>query len=144
MYNMIVAYMMVYFIYILLSNSCQGYSRKKWLRIPRNRLPLGYFYANMGAYTPQSASAGVFLCKYGRLYPAVSSHRGIFSQIWVPVPRSQLSSGYFRANMVAYTPQPTFTGVFLRKYGYLSPALLPLTETSTPHLQILSVPSIPL
>lgn len=84
---MIVAYMMVYFIYILLSNSCQG-----------------------------------IIIRNVRRYPAASSHWGISAQIWASVPRSQLSSGYFRTNMVAYTPQPTFVGVFLRKYECLYPA----------------------
>ena len=93
----------------------------------------------MSADTPQSAPTGVFLYKYGCLYPAAdfyrgistqygclypaaSSHRGISAQIWVPVPRSQLLPGYFYSNMGACTPQPTFTGVFLRKYGCLYPA----------------------
>ena len=49
---MIVAYMIVNFIYILLSNSCQG-------TIIRNG--------------------------YG--YPAIGSRRGIFTQIWVSIPR---------------------------------------------------------
>ena len=87
MYKMIVAYMIVYFIYILLSNSCQG-------TIARNG--------------------------YG--YPAIGSRWGISIQIWVSMPRSQLSPGYFCANMGVYTPQPTFTGVFLCKYGCLYPA----------------------
>ena len=76
----------------------------------------------MSADTPQSALTGVFLYKYGCLYPAANFHWGISTQIWEPVPRSQLSPGYFRTNMGACTPQPTFTGVFLRKYGCLYPA----------------------
>lgn len=84
-----------------------GYYHKKCPRIPRNQLPPGYFYTNMGActpqptftgvflhnmgvYTPQPALTGVFPHKYGCLYPAANFYRGISTQIWVPVPRSQL------------------------------------------------------
>ena len=75
----------------------------------------------MSADTPQSAPTGVFLYKYGCLYPAAdfyrgistqygclypaaSSHRGISAQIRAPIPHSQLSLGYFYTNMGAYTP----------------------------------------
>ena len=92
----------------------------------------------MATDTPQSAPAGVFLYKYGCLCPAANFHRGIFVQIWVSIPRSQLLPGYFCANMGVYTrsqllpgyfcanmgvytPQPTFAGVFPRKNGYLCP-----------------------
>ena len=117
-----------------------GHYHKKCPRIPRNQLPPGYFYTNMGActpqptftgvflhnmgvYAPQPALTGVFPHKYGCLYPAANFYRGISTQIWVPVPRSQLSPGYFRTNTGAYTPQSTFTGVFLYKYGCLCPAV---------------------
>ena len=136
--KMIVAYMIVYFIYILLSNSCQGtiarngygypaigsrwgISIQIWVSVPRSQLSLGYFCANMGAHAPQSTFTGVFLCKYGCLYPAANFHRGIFVQIWASVPRSQLLPGYFCANMGVYTPQPAPAGVFPRKNGYLCP-----------------------
>ena len=33
------------------------------------------------------APAGVFLCKYGRLYPAACSRRGISAQKWISIPR---------------------------------------------------------
>ena len=127
MYKMIVAYMIVYFIYILLSNSCQGtiygypaigsrwgISIQIWVSMPRSQLLPGYFCANMGVCTPQPTFAGVFLHKYGRLYPAANFRWGIFVQIWVSVPRSLLPPGYFRAKMDIYTP-----------------ARLPLTKTST-------------
>ena len=139
MYKMIVAYMIVYFIYILLSNSCQGtiarngygypaigsrwgISIQIWVSMPRSQLLPGYFYTNMGVYAPQPTFTGVFLHKYEYLCPAANFHRGIFVQIWVSIPRSQLLPGYFYANMGVYTPQPTFTGVFLCKYGRLYPA----------------------
>ena len=139
MYKMIVAYMIVYFIYILLSNSCQGTITKNgygypaigsrwgisiqiWVPMPRSQLSLGYFCANMGVYTPLPTFTGVFLCKYGCLYPAANFHRGIFVQIWASVPRSQLSRGYFCANMGVCTPLPAPAGVFLCKYGRLYPA----------------------
>ena len=94
----------------------------------------------MSADTPQSAPTGVFLYKYGCLYPAAdfyrgistqygclcpaaSSHRGISAQIWMPVPRSQLLPGYFYANMGACTPQPALNGVFPHKYGRLYPTV---------------------
>ena len=125
-----------------------GYYHKKCPRIPRNQLPPGYFYTNMGActpqptftgvflhnmgvYTPQPALTGVFPHKYGCLYPAANFYRGISTQIWVPVPRSQLSPGYFRTNTGAYTPQSAFTGVFSHKYRCLCPALLLLAKA--PH-----------
>ena len=131
MYKMIVAYMIVYFIYILLSNSCQGTITKNgygypaigsrwgisiqiWVPMPRSQLSPGYFCANMGVCTPQPTFTGVFLCKYGRLYPAVNFRGGIFVQIWASVPRCLLPPGYFRAKMDIYTP-----------------ARLPLTKTST-------------
>ena len=138
MYKMIVAYMIVYFIYILLSNSCQGTITKNgygypaigsrwgisiqiWVPMPRSQLSLGYFCANMGVYTPLPTFTGVFLCKYGCLYPAANFHRGIFVQIWASVPRSQLSRRYFCANMGVCTPLPAPAGVFPRKNGYLYP-----------------------
>ena len=76
----------------------------------------------MATDTPQSAPAGVFLYKYGCLCPVANFHRGIFVQIWVSIPRSQLLLGYFCANMGVCTPQSTFAGVFLCKYGRLYPA----------------------
>ena len=104
MYKMIIAYMIVYFIYILLSNSCQGsitengygypaigsrwgISIQIWVSVPRSQLSPGYFGANMGVYTPQPTFTGVFLCKYGRLYPAACSRRGISAQKWISIPR---------------------------------------------------------
>ncbi len=85
----------------------------------------------MYADTPQPALTGVFPHKYGRLYPAANFRRGISAQIWLPIPRSQLSLGYFYANMSAYTPQPALTEVFLSEYGCLSPALLPSLKNFT-------------
>lgn len=128
---MIVAYMIVYFIYILLSNSCQGtiarngygypaigsrwgISVQKWISMPRSQLLPGYFCTNMSICAPQSTFTGVFLCKYGYLYPAANFYRGIFVQIWASIPRSLLPPGYFRAKMNICTP-----------------ARLPLTKTST-------------
>ena len=114
----------------------------------------------MTADTPQSALTGVFLYKYGCLYPAANFHWGISTQIWEPVPRSQLSPGYFRTNIGAYTPQPALTGVFPHKYGCLYPAAnfhrgifaqiwvsippahLPLAKTTAPSLQKHHISSI--
>ena len=81
-----------------------GYFYTIWLSIPRSQLSPGYFRTNMGACTPQPTFTGVFLRKYGCLYPAASSHRGISAQIRAPIPHSQLSLGYFYTNMGAYTP----------------------------------------
>ena len=121
-----------------------GYFYTIWLSIPRSQLSPGYFRTNMGACTPQPTFTGVFLRKYGCLYPAANFYRGISTQIWVPVPRSQLSPGYFRTNTGAYTPQSTFTGVFLYKYGRLYPSTpAPLPKLPHPLLQILHIFSIP-
>ena len=116
-----------------------------WVPMPRSQLSPGYFCANMGVCTPQPTFTGVFLCKYGRLYPAANFYRGISTQIWVPVPRSQLSPGYFRTNTGAYTPQSAFTGVFSRKYGYLYPRhTCPSQKLPPPSLQKHHISSIPM
>ena len=143
MYKMIVAYMIVYFIYILLSNSCQGTITKNGYGYPAIGSRWGISIQIWVSVPPQPTFTGVFLHKYECLCPAVNFHRGIFVQIWVSIPRSQLLPGYFCANMGVCTPLPAPARVFPRKNGYLYPGTPAPYQNFHTLSQILHIFSIP-